>query len=51
MTDKACDCEDFGLEDGDTLYFETSWDGGIDFNYIRPIHYCPICGRRLKEES
>ena len=36
-------------EDGDTLYDMSDWDGGIEFNYIRNIHYCPICGKKLKE--
>lgn len=40
-------CE--GHEDGDTLYDMSDWDGGIEFNYIRNIHYCPICGKKLKE--
>lgn len=35
-------------EDGDTLYEMSDWDGGIGFDYIRDIHYCPLCGRRLK---
>lgn len=35
-------------EDGDTLYEMSDWDGGIGFDYIKDIHYCPICGRRLK---
>ena len=35
-------------EDGDTLYETSDWDGGIGFDYIRDIHYCPICGQRLK---
>lgn len=37
-------------EDGDTLYDMSDWDGGIEFNYIRDIHYCPICGKKLKKE-
>lgn len=36
------------LEDGDTLYQSSDWDGGIGFDYIRDIHYCPACGRKLK---
>lgn len=36
-------------EDGDTLYDMADWDGGIEFNYIRNIHYCPICGKELKK--
>ena len=38
-------CQD--MENGDTLYSETSWDGGIGFDYIRGIKFCPVCGRRL----
>lgn len=46
--DHYCEfCEDH--EDGDTLYDMSDWYGGIEFNYIRNIHYCPICGRRLKQ--
>ena len=41
-----CDVCD-GLEDGDTLYIYSEWDGGIGFDYIRDIHFCPKCGRRL----
>lgn len=53
MTDKYeqryCEfCENH--EDGDTLYDMSDWDGGIEFNYIRKIHYCPLCGKKLKEE-
>jgi len=36
--------------DGDTLYDIGDWDGGIEFNYIRNIHYCPLCGKKLKKE-
>ena len=43
-----CDiCE--GLYEGDTLYKSSDWDGGIGFDYIREIKYCPVCGRRLKK--
>lgn len=38
-----------GLEDGDTLYESADWDGGIGFDYIRDVHYCPRCGRKLKD--
>lgn len=34
-------------ECGDTLYESSSWDGGIGFDYIRNIRFCPICGRKL----
>ena len=36
-------------ESGDTLYDMSDWDGGIGFDYIRDIHYCPVCGKKLKE--
>ena len=35
------------LEEGDTLYVYSDWDGGIGFDYIRDIKFCPKCGRRL----
>lgn len=38
-------CQD--LEDGDTLYAYGTWDGGIEFNYIHNIHFCPVCGKKL----
>ena len=34
-------------EQGDTLYESSDWDGGIGFDYIRDIKYCPLCGRKL----
>ena len=34
-------------ECGDTLYESSDWDGGIGFDYIRDIRFCPICGRKL----
>lgn len=43
-----CACEWFGLEEGDTLFYESSWDGGIQYEYIYPIHYCPICGKKAE---
>lgn len=33
----------------DTLYEMSGWDGGIGFDYIRDIKYCPLCGRELDE--
>lgn len=39
-----CECH----EKGDTLYEATSWDGGISFDYIRNIKYCPLCGKELE---
>ncbi len=47
MEEKECICGKEDLEQGDTLYFHTSWDGGEEYLYIRPIKYCPICGREL----
>ena len=47
MEDKQCSfCEEH--EKGDTLYEMSSWDGGIGFDYIRDIKYCPLCGKELK---
>ena len=44
--EKPCDvCG--GLEEGDTLYQYADWDGGIGFDYIRGIKFCPKCGRML----
>lgn len=34
-------------ECGDKLYESADWDGGIGFDYIRDIRFCPICGREL----
>ena len=45
--EKECVCESEGLEKGDTLYVKRSWDGGIEFNYIPNIKYCPVCGKKL----
>ena len=38
-------------EQGDTLYEPSDWDGGIGFDYIRDIKYCPICGKKLNSED
>mgnify|MGYP001404531159 CR=1 FL=1 len=38
-------------EKGDTLYEYSTWDGGIGFDYIHNINFCPLCGKELKEES
>ena len=38
-------------EQGDTLYESSDWDGGIGFDYIRDIKYCPICGNKLNSED
>lgn len=44
-------CKDYGLEKGDTLYKWSDWDGGIGFDYIRPVRFCPLCGRELDKED
>ena len=38
-------------EQGDTLYELSDWDGGIGFDYIRDIKYCPLCGSLLDGEA
>lgn len=38
-------------EQGDTLYDWSDWDGGVGFDYIRDIKFCPICGRELFVEK
>lgn len=48
---KQCACEYHELYQGDTLYRETSWDGGIGFDYIRDIKYCPVCGKELPKDE
>ena len=47
--EKLCVCKEWDLEQGDTLYYQTSWEGGIEYNYIENIKYCPICGKKLPE--
>ena len=34
----------------DTLYESSSYDGGIGFDYIRDIKFCPICGKELQDD-
>ena len=47
-TDKRCEfCSNHTK--GDTLYEESSWDGGIGFDYIHNIKFCPLCGKELTE--
>lgn len=36
-------------EKGNTLYESSTWDGGIGFDYIDNIKFCPICGRELQD--
>lgn len=45
MIEECALCQE--LEKGDTLYKSNDWDGGIGFDYIRDIQYCPICGKAL----
>lgn len=45
MIEECALCQE--LEKGDTLYKSGDWDGGISFDYIRDIQYCPICGKAL----
>ena len=46
----GCDlCRDDRLEKGDTLYQSSDWDGGIGFDYISDIRFCPKCGRELTQ--
>lgn len=49
-TIKPCD---FCIEycQGDRLYDSSSWDGGIGFDYVEPINFCPLCGKKLKTED
>lgn len=45
MSEECALCQE--LEKGDTLYKSGDWDGGISFDYIRDIQYCPVCGKVL----
>ena len=47
--EEKCVCKDRGLEKGDTLYISADWDGGIGFDYIHNIKFCPVCGKELPE--
>lgn len=49
MENDRCVCEIESLEKGDILYYHTSWEGGEEYRYIRPIKYCPICGKELPD--
>lgn len=35
------------LDADDTLYMANNCERGIEFEFIRDIKYCPICGRKL----
>ena len=53
MEEVACVC-DYLLEKGKTLYVQTDWQGGIAFDEIKDIRFCPCCGKELEtwqEES
>lgn len=45
MNDKCQVCEN--LEEGDTIYRCVSFDGGIGYECIYDIKYCPVCGEKL----
>lgn len=47
--EEKCVCKERGLEKGDTLYISADWDGGIGFDYIHNIKFCPVCGKELPE--
>lgn len=49
VKEEKCVCKDRGLERGDTLYISADWDGGIGFDYIHNIQFCPVCGKELPE--
>lgn len=36
------------LESGNMLYQLSDWDGGIGFEYIHGIRFCPVCGRKIQ---
>ena len=36
---------------GDTIYERSDWDGGVGFDRIPNIKYCPMCGRELFKEE
>ena len=44
-------CKYDELERGDTLYQSNSWDGGICYDSIWPVRFCPLCGRELPKEE
>ena len=35
-------CKYDELESGDTLYKSSSWDGGICYDSIWPVRFCPL---------
>lgn len=36
------------LESGNMLYQLSDWDGGIGFEYIHGIRFCPVCGGKIQ---
>lgn len=50
MAEGICICE-YLLEKGDILYRPVDWDGGIAFDSIKDIKYCPCCGKELPNEN
>ena len=48
--EQGCELCRTDIEKGDTLYYSMSWDGGIEYNYIHNIKYCPKCGRELPDD-
>ena len=44
---KCSGCDDYMLEEGDTLYAYFSDEYGMRFDYIEGIKYCPVCGKEL----
>ena len=49
MNNRCSCCDYYDLEKGDRLYISSNWDGGIGFDYIENIQYCPVCGKELPE--
>lgn len=49
--DLECVCQREEWEEGETFYFSSSWDGGIEYNYINNVKFCPVCGRKLPERE
>lgn len=43
----CCDLCKYDLEDGDYLYQRSSQDHAMVFEEVI-VHYCPVCGRKLK---
>lgn len=44
-------CKYDELESGDALYMSSSWDGGICYDSIWPVRFCPLCGRELPKDE